>query len=64
VEGGAVPSGRTLVEEPWGVALPPWLVDGHIAQTAALADETEAFVEELAIALEEIDLAAQRAGCW
>jgi hypothetical protein len=64
VRGGTLPPGHSLVERPMETTLPPWLVDGHAAQTAALADDTEAFVSELTIALEEIDAAAQAAGCW
>ena len=46
------------------VALPPWLVDAHIAQTDELGGETSRLVDELTVALEEIDGAARRSGCW
>jgi hypothetical protein len=46
------------------VPLPPWAVEAHIAQTDELGDESADLVEELTVALEEIDAAAQRAGCW
>jgi hypothetical protein len=64
VRGGTLPPGHSLVERPMEATLPPWLVDGHAAQTAALAEDTDAFVSELTVALEEIDAAAQAAGCW
>ena len=46
------------------VRIPPWVVEAHIAQLDELADETADFVEELRVALEEIDRAAQARGCW
>jgi hypothetical protein len=46
------------------VPLPPWTVEAHIAQTDELGAESADLVEELTVALEEIDAAAQRAGCW
>jgi hypothetical protein len=46
------------------VPLAPWIVSAHVAQTARLADESTAFVEELTVALEEIDRAARASGCW
>jgi len=46
------------------VPLPPWLVDAHIAQTGELGAETSRLVDELSVALEEIDGAARRSGCW
>ena len=46
------------------VPLPPWAVEAHIAQTDELGAESADLVEELTVALEEIDGAAQRAGCW
>ena len=52
-----IPPGR-------GVRLSPWLVEAHIAQLNELARETEEFVDELTIALEEIDRAARARGCW
>jgi len=46
------------------VALPPWVVEAHIAQTAALGAETAELVDELTVALEEIDRAARARRCW
>jgi hypothetical protein len=46
------------------VPLPPWLVDAHIAQAGELGAESSSLVNELTVALEEIDGAARRAGCW
>jgi hypothetical protein len=46
------------------VPLPPWLVEAHIAQTGELGAETSHLVDELTVALEEIDGAARRMGCW
>jgi hypothetical protein len=46
------------------VALPPWLVEAHVAQTSELGQEADDLVTELAVALEEIDRAARNAGCW
>jgi len=59
---GHLNSRRTL--PPTVVVLPEWLPEAHAAQTAEIAAETEAFVDELTIALEEIDRAARAAGCW
>ena len=47
-----------------GVRLPDWLVEAHAAQTDELGHETDAYVDELTVALEEIDRAARAAGCW
>jgi hypothetical protein len=44
--------------------LPPWLVETVAAQTAELAVEIDEFMEELTVAREEIDGAAQARGCW
>lgn len=46
------------------VPLAPWIVSAHVAQTERLADESLALVEELTVALEEIDRAARATGCW
>jgi hypothetical protein len=46
------------------VPLPPWVVEAHIAQTHELGAESTDLVDELSVALEEIDTAARRAGCW
>ncbi len=46
------------------VPLDPWIVNAHASQTAALAAESDALVEELTVALEEIDRAARASGCW
>ncbi|MBI3768075.1 MAG: DUF4124 domain-containing protein [Deltaproteobacteria bacterium] len=46
------------------VPLPPWIVEAHIAQTHELGAESTDLVDELTVALEEIDSAARRAGCW
>jgi len=46
------------------VPLPPWAVEAHVAQTDQLGEESGAFVDELAAALEEIDAAARSIGCW
>lgn len=67
----AVPKRTGARHQRWVEMLPPtvvvqprWLVDAHAVQTAEIAAETEAFVDELTIALEEIDRAARAAGCW
>ena len=70
---GAVPSyavargdggdfGPLLVEQ--RAVLSPWAVDTHVAQLETLARESEALVDELTVALEEIDRAARASGCW
>jgi hypothetical protein len=46
------------------VPLDPWIVDAHVAQTARIATESDDLVEQLTIALEEIDRAARASGCW
>ncbi len=46
------------------VALPAWVVEAHVAQVAELADETGTLVDELTVALEEIDRAARANDCW
>jgi hypothetical protein len=46
------------------VPLSPWVVEAHIAQTRELDAESSGLVDELSVALEEIDSAARRAGCW
>lgn len=56
---------RTLAYVPeQRVPLPSWVVDAHIAQTNELGKESAGFVDELTVALEEIDSAARQAGCW
>jgi hypothetical protein len=46
------------------VRIPPWVVEAHVAQTKEIGDETADLVEELTVALEEIDHAARARGCW
>ncbi len=46
------------------VDVPPWIVEAHIAQTRELGEEAGDFVDELTVALEEIDGAARARGCW
>jgi hypothetical protein len=46
------------------VSLPTWLARVNAAQTAELAAETEEFLDELSVAREEIDHAAQTLDCW
>jgi hypothetical protein len=46
------------------VPLDPWIVAAHVSQTDRLADESDALVEQLTVALEEIDRAARATGCW
>jgi hypothetical protein len=46
------------------VPLDPWIVAAHAAQTADLAEDSEALVQQLTVALEEIDRAARATGCW
>lgn len=46
------------------IELPPWIVEAHIAQTGAIGDEAAELVEELTVALGEIDGAARARGCW
>jgi hypothetical protein len=46
------------------INFPPWLTEVVAAQTGELAAEIEEYVEELTVAREEIDSAAQARGCW
>ena len=46
------------------VEIAPWIVDAHVAQTQELGAEAGDFVDELTVALEEIDGAARARGCW
>jgi hypothetical protein len=46
------------------VPLDPWIVAAHAAQTEDLAADSEALVQQLTVALEEIDRAARATGCW
>ena len=46
------------------VPLDPWIVSAHASQTGTLAAESDALVEELTVALDEIDHAARTRGCW
>jgi len=46
------------------VPLDPWIVAAHVAQTDDLADGANTLVNELTVALEEIDRAARASGCW
>jgi hypothetical protein len=46
------------------VEIAPWIVDAHVAQTHELGEEAGEFVDELTVALEEIDGAARARGCW
>ncbi len=46
------------------IPLAPWIVEAHVAQAHELAGESSALVDELSVALEEIDGAARAAGCW
>lgn len=46
------------------VSLPTWLAQANAAQTAELAAETQELLDELSVAREEIDRAAQTLGCW
>jgi len=46
------------------VPLDAWIVAAHAAQTEDLAADSEALVQQLTVALEEIDRAARATGCW
>lgn len=46
------------------VPLDPWIVAAHVAQTESLATESDQLVDQLTVALEEIDRAARASGCW
>jgi hypothetical protein len=46
------------------IPLSPWIVAAHTSQTESLAAESDALVEQLTVALEEIDRAARATGCW
>jgi hypothetical protein len=46
------------------VPLDPWIVAAHVAQTDGLATESDQLVDQLTVALEEIDRAARATGCW
>jgi hypothetical protein len=49
---------------PQRALLSPWVTEAHVTQLSELARETRDFVEELTVALEEIDRAARARGCW
>lgn len=46
------------------IPLSPWIVATHVSQTENLATESDTLVEQLTVALEEIDRAARASGCW
>lgn len=46
------------------VPLDPWIVKAHVSQMERLASESDHLVEQLTIALEEIDRAARASDCW
>jgi hypothetical protein len=46
------------------IPLDSWIVDAHVAQTARIASESDDLVDQLTVALEEIDRAARASGCW
>lgn len=46
------------------IPLDPWIVAAHLSQTGSLAAASDALVEQLTVALEEIDRAARASGCW
>ena len=46
------------------IPLSPWIVAAHVSQTENLAAESDALVEHLTVAIEEIDRAARASGCW
>lgn len=46
------------------ISLDPWIVKAHVAQTEQLANESGSMVDQLTVALEEIDRAARASGCW
>jgi hypothetical protein len=62
----AVRQNAAVIESPGKsrINLPPWLIGVVAAQTGELADEIEEYMEELTVAREEIDNAAQARGCW
>jgi hypothetical protein len=62
----AVQDNTEVIESPGGVRinLPPWLIGVVAAQTGELADEIDEYMEELIVAGDAIDNAAQVRGCW
>jgi hypothetical protein len=46
------------------IPLDGWIVDAHVAQAARIASESDDLVDQLTVALEEIDRAARASGCW
>lgn len=46
------------------VPLDPWIVAAHASQTDDLATDSEILVQQLTVALEEIDRAARASSCW
>ncbi len=46
------------------IPLDPWIVAAHTSQTESLATESDELVDQLTVALEEIDRAARAIGCW
>jgi len=46
------------------IPLDPWIVAAHVSQTDSLASESDQLVDQLTVALEEIDRAARATGCW
>jgi len=53
-----------IVRGPTELRLPTWIVEAHLAQLDELATETTDLVDELTVALAEIDRAARARGCW
>ena len=46
------------------VPLDPWIVAAHVSQTDSLAEQSDELVQQLTVALEEVDRAARATGCW
>jgi Domain of unknown function (DUF4124) len=61
---GMFTSDATQLAPHMTIPLDPWIVAAHVSQTQNLAYESDQLVEQLTIALEEIDRAARASGCW
>ncbi|MCC6763597.1 MAG: DUF4124 domain-containing protein [Deltaproteobacteria bacterium] len=64
VADGMLRSDATVLAPHVTVPLDPWIVKAHVAQTERLASESDHLVDQLTVALEEIDRAARATGCW
>ncbi len=64
VAGGMFASDARTLAPFMTVPLDPWIIAAHVSQTDSLASESDELVDQLTVALEEIDRAARATGCW